>query len=280
MKEQLYGLLIFFAASVATLPILVKKKLFSVPTQPVKKGLSPIFTLVAFALYLGSSLLVRCFARLLSYLSRSFAYHFTDLQIGAFAQILTICSTFLLLAMLVYLQSDAVKVYIWGTRQMSACWRYLLKGIFLCLLAYPVVMCLVQLVHIAVNLVGHFPQKDQLVLTQLKELRGTPVLFWSFAFLIVTFIPFVEELLFRALLQSTLLTVLQPFWAVVLTSAIFSLFHYSDAQLVTNIELLLGLFAIAYVMGIAYLRYRSLWVSIGMHATFNLLSLSFFILLG
>jgi membrane protease YdiL (CAAX protease family) len=281
MKDQLYGCLLFLCASLVTLPVLLKKKLLSVPSYPEKREISVSTTLMAFALYLFSSFsLPQTFARLIEYLSRKCAYSCNDLQIETWAQASTIFTTFLLFTLLTSLQPDRAKAAIWGVRNVKAFLTYCLKGGLFCLLVYPLVMCLVQIVHYLVDILCNLPQKEQLVLSQLKEMRREPILFWSFAFIVITFVPFIEELLFRAFLQSVLVSVLQPVGGVLVTSLIFSLFHYSAAQLATNIELLVGLFLISYFMGIAYLRYKSIWVAIGMHATFNLLSLSFLILFG
>lgn len=80
----------------------------------------------------------------------------------------------------------------------------------------------------------------------------------------VVLAPLVEELLFRGLLQSLLRKYLDhPWHAVLLTSAVFALFHLNTPQ---NTP---ALFLLSLVLGYNYERCGRLWAPILCHAVFN-----------
>ncbi len=85
--------------------------------------------------------------------------------------------------------------------------------------------------------------------------------------------PLVEEFLFRGLLQNYFGNFFGPQYRIILTSLLFAFFHYSALQGSTNIELMVGLFIYSYFIGFFYMRERSLWTPIAMHASFNALTI-------
>lgn len=110
---------------------------------------------------------------------------------------------------------------------------------------------------------------EQLVTTQLKIVTHSPLLF-SIAFIFTAgVIPMLEEILFRGLLQNMLADYLSPKKAIVIASLIFAGCHYSPSQGAYNAPLLCSLFVTSLFLGIIYMRYNSLWASIGMHGAVN-----------
>ncbi len=161
---------------------------------------------------------------------------------------------------------DDVRERIWGSGNQL---KHFLKGLLYCILVYPIVMTIVQGVHLAVDWYGIKPVQEQVALAQLKGLQNHPWLFWSFAVAIVTLVPLVEEFLFRGLVQNYLSNRIGALAAIVVTSILFAFFHYSALQGATNIELMVGLFIYSYCIGLFYMREGSLWTPIAMHALFN-----------
>ncbi len=80
--------------------------------------------------------------------------------------------------------------------------------------------------------------------------------------------PFVEELFFRGFLLRYLRGRMPVLWAVVLSSALFSLAHFSYGQP----TLFLPIFSTGLVLGAIYHYSGSLWPAVLTHATFNLVA--------
>lgn len=85
--------------------------------------------------------------------------------------------------------------------------------------------------------------------------------------------PLVEETIFRGYFYATTKRYAGPIGAVFWTSVLFALSH-------GNVTVMAGLFALSVCLTVAYERYGSLWVSIGMHACFNAISLTLLYLQG
>jgi membrane protease YdiL (CAAX protease family) len=108
---------------------------------------------------------------------------------------------------------------------------------------------------------------------------GDPILTIVSVLAIVVLVPVIEELLFRGFLQSWLVSRFTPFTSIALSSAIFTMVHFSPSQGIANAELMTGLFLLALFLGYLYQRQGSLWASIGLHCTFNAVSVTM-ILMG
>ncbi len=90
---------------------------------------------------------------------------------------------------------------------------------------------------------------------------------------IVITVPFIEELLFRGFLQSSLKRIL-PFWAALLiASLVFTAVHYSPSQGLANAEILGCVFVLSLFLGYVFEKTKSLAASWGLHMTFNLIGL-------
>lgn len=86
-------------------------------------------------------------------------------------------------------------------------------------------------------------------------------------------VPYVEEILFRGFLQGFLGGVFHPSLAILGTSFIFSLFHYSSLQKSSNFEIMFGLFVFSLFISRLRVKENSVISCIGMHAAFNAVSL-------
>jgi len=85
--------------------------------------------------------------------------------------------------------------------------------------------------------------------------------FWFFCLMVIG-APVSEELLFRGLLQNTLVRVWKPWIAVVVTALIFTLVHFHPIRFPVVFEL--GL-----ILGLVYHRTGSLWLVVLFHAVTN-----------
>jgi len=185
--------------------------------------------------------------------------------------LLGIIGSFLALGVVFFRLSPVERLYIWGDAKSPI--SPLRVGMASLVIIYPFVQCIGQLVSIIVLLLFRQAQIDQVAVERLKDVQTDPVLFITTFILIITLVPCIEELLFRGFLQSWLRMKLKsPAKAIAIASLIFALFHYSPSQGITNIELLISLYILSCFLGYLYEKTRSLWASIGLHATFNAVS--------
>lgn len=163
--------------------------------------------------------------------------------------------------------------YLW--QQNSLPWYHHIKvGIVVWVISYPFVMAFSQLISIGIWHLFHHPFIEQTAVQNIRQTLVNPWVFGLMAFAVVILVPFTEEFLFRGLLQSWLKHKLNhTAAAIVLSSCLFTGFHYSSSQGVGNIELLSSLFMLSCILGLIYERQRSLWAPIGLHGFFNLISL-------
>lgn len=147
-------------------------------------------------------------------------------------------------------------------------------GIVAWLVSYPLVLAFSEGISLALWHIFHHPFVEQVVVQNVRHTMTNPILFGLTALTIITLVPFTEEFLFRGLLQSWLKRKFHnTSIAILLSSFVFALFHYSHPQGVTNIELLSSLFLLSCMLGYIYERQRSLWAPIGLHSFFNFMSL-------
>lgn len=147
-------------------------------------------------------------------------------------------------------------------------------GVLMLLLTYPSMIAINQGVSLLVTLIHGSYDIDQLAVAQVKKTFDDPWLFVGTIFSTALVVPFIEEFLFRGVLQSWM----RERWnsrkaAIFFASIVFAVFHYSERQGVLNIELLLSLFCLSCLIGLTYERQRSLYAPIAFHSLFNLTSL-------
>lgn len=137
-------------------------------------------------------------------------------------------------------------------------------------ISFPVIIFVNQgLDWIVTNIfkVSHAP--EQLAVQFLKMTLGYPVLFVLALLSIIVLAPLVEEILFRGFLQSFIRQNLGKKQAIVITSLLFSLFHYSPEQKISNLTIVASLFAFSLFLGIVYEKRGSLFAPIALHSLFN-----------
>ena len=144
---------------------------------------------------------------------------------------------------------------------------------FAWLVSFPLVLFLSQLLDWLVTYlfsVQNIP--EQLAVHFLKMTFGYPLYLTLTLSTIIIFAPLIEETLFRGLLQTFIRRHLGSKQAIGITSALFSLFHYSPEQGLGNIPIVGALFVLALFLGFVYEKKGSLLAPISLHAFFNLIS--------
>ena len=156
-------------------------------------------------------------------------------------------------------------------------WKKWVKGAVLGFLFVPVILLTTWVIGVIVSLITPQTRAPQVALEVLAHIRETSFLFWTLLAVIVTIVPYVEEMLFRGFLQGFLNGLVHPTLSVLLTSAAFALFHYSPLQQSSNLEIMTGLFVFSILASRIRVKEDSIHASIGMHAAFNATSLCLFL---
>lgn len=138
-------------------------------------------------------------------------------------------------------------------------------------LTFPLITVLGQLIDSLVHTLFELPPYEQVAVRFLKLALGHPLLLVTALITIVIIAPFLEEFLFRGVLQSYLRKHLGRNTAITLSSLFFAFFHFAPSQKGGNISLIISLFAFACFLGFLYEKKKSLLAPIGLHMTFNLM---------
>ena len=157
----------------------------------------------------------------------------------------------------------------WKSRRGQTFWGDIGFGVLYWAVSLPVVFAVNQFFEVVTKAVFEMPITDQVAVSYLRMSRANPFYFATALIAIVIAAPFIEEFIFRCCFQGYLRKLIGSKSAILITALVFSLFHYSTAQKVTNLPILTSLFALAIYLGWVYEKRQSLWASIGMHMTFN-----------
>lgn len=133
----------------------------------------------------------------------------------------------------------------------------------------PLVLAVSEFTEILTNLLFGQVEIDQNAVLLLKKSLQSPWGLFLSLLSVIVLAPLLEEYLFRGVLQTTLRPYLGGVGAIVITSILFSLMHFSSQQSTTNIPLLSSLFIFSLFVSLLYERTRSLMTPIFLHVTFN-----------
>jgi membrane protease YdiL (CAAX protease family) len=169
-----------------------------------------------------------------------------------------------MLAATVWLRRDGIKRVGIAPGRIPA---GMVAGIFGIALALPLIICIDGLMQWALDYFGKSPPPHQL----LEILKNHPPPWLRIADVAAAGIaaPLAEEMFFRGMLQTLLRYLLKRSWpAVFLAAAAFAIVHpwWTWPQI----------FFLGICLGYAYERTGNLWMSITMHALFNLMSIWLF----
>lgn len=157
-------------------------------------------------------------------------------------------------------------------------WNDLFVGIGTWFVAFPIMAVAGKLVYLFLYSFGLEEVPNQTAVSHVKDALESPALFSFIAIDIVFFVPILEEFIFRGCLQTYLKSRIGMIKAIVLASMIFAAFHFSFAQGLGNIELLVSLFILSCFLGFIYEKQKSLLASISLHAFFNAVTVALILL--
>ena len=254
---------------------------------PIEKGPQlpyiHLWQLIAvFAIYLASSLFVPLFA--LQFLAHVFPnlgrpeFGATSLitpQRVAYSQIATLLTSSILLFLFCLFQKDRAS--------MRAVWKRSLSpptlirkdfgmGVIAWAVSFPLVSIIGTIADMLINLLFGQQQYEQVAVRYLKTSLSSELPMILALVTIILIAPFLEEFLFRGFLQNFLKRLVGRKAAIMLAALTFALFHFSLSQDLGNVPLVASLFVLALFLGFIYERQQSLFASIGLHMTFNTIS--------
>lgn len=149
--------------------------------------------------------------------------------------------------------------------------RDLLTGLIAFALAYPIVLAASTAASITASLLGgSSPSPIAHDTLQLIVDQAANPWTWLIIACVVLAIPVVEEVMYRGLLQTTLLRALRGAWtATIASAAIFAAMHWTIIP-AGGKHVVVQLFALGLAMGLAFERTGRIGTPIVMHVLFNL----------
>lgn len=163
-----------------------------------------------------------------------------------------------------------VRKIIWGEENFL---KKFYRGARWWLFVYPLAALFNAVIKLILHLLVDYEVSTQVAVDFLMKLLDNPWMFYFNAMLVAIIVPVSEELLFRGFFYNMLKGFVNTKPAIVLSALCFSLFHFDFAQSITNIELISVIFFLGLVLAWVYEREKSIWASIGLHATFNFISI-------
>lgn len=152
--------------------------------------------------------------------------------------------------------------------------RDILLAIFSWIISFPIVVVVSELLDGLTHKLFHLKAIPEQVAIQYFQMAQKIPMYLVIAFISIALLaPFVEEFMFRGLLQNWLKNKLGVKKAIFISSILFACFHFSPSQGVGNISIVGSLFILALFLGFVYERQKSLVASFCLHSLFNILSM-------
>jgi uncharacterized protein len=262
--EQTAGsFLFFFLLLLVVVWIAQRNQFFKLPPPMGKPPVLWRHLAGAFLVYLAAAVLVAVMTRFI----RNFPKRWDEWE-----QLVGLSFMFLVLVGYCFLMNSRTRHFIFwgeGKASLSRFWKTAGMGVIGWTVSYPFVLISSFVTNLISKWLWGETESEQVAVKHLKMTIGNTPLFVAMVFVIILIVPFIEEFLFRGLLQNLLKRYLSRGWAITLTAVIFACVHFSSSQGIMNFQLILSLLALSGFLGFIYERERTLWASYGLHATFN-----------
>jgi membrane protease YdiL (CAAX protease family) len=174
--------------------------------------------------------------------------------------------------------AGAVMVYLLNKREHDEGMRFGVRdvplGLLAVVIAFPVVAAAGEASRLAFEYASGQEQSTvaHATLEMIRQNSDDPWT-WVIIFTAILGAAVIEELIFRAFVQTALLRMLGSAWlAVIITSAIFALVHRANDAVPWHA--IPALFVLGLAIGVAYERFKGLGVPIAMHAGFNAINIA------
>lgn len=280
-SEQSVGSLIFFLLLLTFVTwIAYRNGFFRLPPPSIRPPVTWYHLIGGFlAYFIVAAVAVPILLSLTAYLTTGSlkGIDFLSNTWKGWAQLGGLCLLFLILVGYHFLLPKKTQHFIlWGDKEASQ--KRLFKSIWAgfvgWVVSYPYVLVSSVVTSAIAKWIWGYSHLEQVAVKQLKMTMNNTPLFLAMIFVVAILVPFMEEYLFRGLLQNVLKRHFGRVWAIILTAIIFAMVHFAPSQGGTgNFQLVLSLLALAGFLGFVYERERTLWASITLHATFNTINI-------
>ncbi len=275
--DYIQSLLFFGFLSIIFLRVAQSTGFFRLPSLIHKPPMVSLkMVVVIFAIYLSITTLI---APSCGWLMESFYLKWFKLPPpdSAFGYLQVAFLTLIFLLFYLYSRSQGSRLFkeIWKNHALERPQLIFVDigmGILTWVIAFPLVTAIGQLIDLILYFFLNVEGYEQVAVHYLKTTLHSPHLLAMALFTILIAAPCIEEFLFRGCLQTFLKNHMSKKGAIFFTSLCFSLFHFSLSQGLGNISLCASLFVLALFLGFIYERQGSLFASVGLHMTFNLVS--------
>lgn len=250
-----------------------RRGFFKIPSEkaPHLASMTIQIVLSVFAIYLGMALIVAPLLAKLFPLQRETE---SELLLASTVYQLFILSSIAILLVWYSCRQDPQLIRsIWkAPAKDRPIYKDFAMGAATWVLGFPLVAAIGQLCDLLIYFFTGVEKYEQAAVHFLKMSLSSHLLFILAAVTVILFAPFIEEFLFRGCLQTFLKKHLGRKAAIMLASLCFALFHLAPSQGVGNISLAISLFVFSCFLGFIYEKRASLFASIGLHMTFNVVS--------
>lgn len=278
ISNHLSILVFFLTLGFALNYVAYKRDFYTIPTSFDTRRWTIKDSAVCLAIYLLVSFLLapfftKIFIKLISFFHPDFS--FSHLTLVAILQSNVILLTAAGLTLYFMTQRKLKVLNLWKDSSMRG--ETTIPGDFAMgfvtwFIAFPLVAVVHQLCELINTYIFKVQPIDQVAVQYLKFAMASPFSFFIALLAIIIAAPIIEEFIFRGCLQNTLRGLTSPKVSIILSSIIFSVFHYAPSQKASNFPLLASLFVFAWYLGFLYEKRRSLFTSIALHMTFNAIS--------
>lgn len=139
-------------------------------------------------------------------------------------------------------------------------------------IAFPVVAAIDGIME-SINIYFFGSEGPSQIAVEFIRMLANSNLLWLGLLITIVIAPFIEEFIFRGVVQTYLRKRVTRIQAIVLSSIFFAGVHFAPTQGIGNIPLLVSIFSFGLYLGFIYERQGSLFASFSLHATFNALSI-------
>lgn len=258
MEISYYFLFLLIIISFFTIWHLWKKGYYSLADQICEpKNASFIQTIGAGVLFISPSFFAH---KAMMY----FSEHGSSLH-------MSILSTCVGVIIPVFLILGFSKITIFKDRTLFSLKEFL-RGMGTFLIAYPQIFMILVIGSFVIQYF-ELPADGQSTINTMIEVKPSATYSMIWIFTLSVLAPVLEEISFRGFLQTFFKKIFTKVGALVITSIIFALFHYTEAQGAANFVFLPGLFIFSIYLGLLYEKTGSISAPLGLHMTFNLINL-------
>lgn len=274
ISEHLEMALLFALIGTLTAWIAWKRRFFQLSSyKKAPKIRHPLLALLiyVFLFVFATSFVIKFFYFIYSPLKTIFESH-PPLLVGT-AQVLSIIIIASFVTIFSAFQRRGVMEVIWKKDfTLLSALKDFGVGALAWLICFPLVACIDQIGELLTFLLVGVTHLEQVAVRYVRLSAESPYLLTVALISTVLAAPILEELIFRGFIYTYLKSKLGQFKALISSSLIFALFHFSPDQGIQNFTLIFTLFTLALFLAFLYEKKQSLIAPIALHMTFNSIS--------